>query len=158
MSSLVSGAGVTRAQVVAEVRSWVGTPFVHQACRKGVGTDCAGLIRGVFLALGMVPVDYERHLPEGAFAYARRPDGVTMRRYCDEQLVQSATPVPGDVALIEFVGRPHHLAFYGDHLRGGLSIIHALGPRDPARVVEHRLDASWAKRILATYRIPGVLE
>ena len=30
------------ARVVAEARSWIGTPYVHQAARKGAGTDCLG--------------------------------------------------------------------------------------------------------------------
>jgi cell wall-associated NlpC family hydrolase len=153
---LLDAGSITSTQVVAEARSWIGTPFVHQAARKGVGTDCAGLVRGVFLALGLLPPDYERLLPPGLMAYARRPDGTTMQATCDQQLQRTASPAPGCVALIRFGSRPHHLAFYGDHLRGGLSLIHALGPRDPARVVEHRLDESWSSRILASYSIPGV--
>ena len=34
--------------VVASALSWVGTPYVHQASAKGAGTDCLGLIRGVW--------------------------------------------------------------------------------------------------------------
>lgn len=41
----------TRAAVVAHARAWIGTPYHHQASRIGVGTDCLGLIRGVFRAL-----------------------------------------------------------------------------------------------------------
>ena len=36
------------AQVVAAARGWIGTPYRHQAARKGAGTDCLGLIRGVW--------------------------------------------------------------------------------------------------------------
>jgi cell wall-associated NlpC family hydrolase len=154
---LLGGGGTTPAQVVAEARSWIGTPFVHQAARKGVGTDCAGLVRGVFLALGLLPPDYERLLPPGLMAYARRPDGTTMQATCDQQLQRTASPAPGCVALIRFANRPHHLAFYGGHWAGGLSLIHALGPRNPARVVEHRLDGAWSGRIICAYSIPGVL-
>ena len=155
--TIVHGTGVTPAQVVAEARTWLHTPFVHQAACKGVGTDCAGLVRGVLHALGILPPGYERLLPEQVLAYARRPDGITMRQVCDQQLQRVAAPAVGGVALIRFGDRPHHLAFYADHQHGGtISLIHALGPRHPARVVEHRLDASWLSRVIGSYTIPGV--
>ena len=39
---------ITRAAIVAEARSWLGTPYHHQASRKGAGADCLGLVRGVW--------------------------------------------------------------------------------------------------------------
>lgn len=36
------------ARAVAEARSWIGTPYVHQASCKGAGCDCLGLLRGVW--------------------------------------------------------------------------------------------------------------
>ena len=43
--------GCARAAVVALARAWIGTPYVHQASAKGQGTDCLGLIRGVYREL-----------------------------------------------------------------------------------------------------------
>ena len=37
-----------RAAIVAAARSWIGTPYRHQASLKGVGCDCLGLLRGVW--------------------------------------------------------------------------------------------------------------
>lgn len=37
-----------RAQIVLAALSWIGTPYAHQASTKGWGTDCLGLIRGVW--------------------------------------------------------------------------------------------------------------
>lgn len=42
---------VTREAVIAAARSWLGTPYHHQASRKGVGCDCLGLIRGIWREL-----------------------------------------------------------------------------------------------------------
>ncbi len=39
------------AQIVAEARSWIGTPYLHQASLQGQGCDCLGLVRGVWRAL-----------------------------------------------------------------------------------------------------------
>ena len=36
------------ADVVTIARSWIGTPYVHQASAKGAGCDCLGLIRGIW--------------------------------------------------------------------------------------------------------------
>lgn len=35
-------------QVVQAALGWIGTPYVHQAGRKGAGCDCLGLIRGIW--------------------------------------------------------------------------------------------------------------
>jgi len=37
--------------VVDVARSWIGTPYVHQASTQGAGADCLGLVRGVWRAL-----------------------------------------------------------------------------------------------------------
>jgi NlpC/P60 family putative phage cell wall peptidase len=39
---------VSRADIVAEARAWIGTPYLHQASLKGIGCDCLGLVRGVW--------------------------------------------------------------------------------------------------------------
>jgi len=36
------------AAIVQAARGWIGTPYLHQASRKGVGCDCLGLLRGVW--------------------------------------------------------------------------------------------------------------
>ena len=38
----------TAERVVAAAQTWIGTPYRHQAARKGVGCDCLGLVRGVW--------------------------------------------------------------------------------------------------------------
>ncbi len=35
--------------IVALARSWIGTPYHHQAAVCGIGCDCLGLVRGVYL-------------------------------------------------------------------------------------------------------------
>lgn len=49
--SLGRGEGVTRAEILAVARAWLGTPYLHQASAKGKGADCLGLIRGVWREL-----------------------------------------------------------------------------------------------------------
>jgi NlpC/P60 family putative phage cell wall peptidase len=42
---------IIRNTIIAEARSWIGTPYHHQAALKGVGCDCLGLVRGVWRAV-----------------------------------------------------------------------------------------------------------
>src|SRR3989338_4143365 len=42
---------LTRQAIVAAARSWIGTPYRHQASLKGAGCDCLGLVRGVWREL-----------------------------------------------------------------------------------------------------------
>jgi hypothetical protein len=43
---------VRRSDIIAEARSWIGTPYAHQASVKGIGCDCLGLVRGVWRVNG----------------------------------------------------------------------------------------------------------
>jgi NlpC/P60 family putative phage cell wall peptidase len=48
---------MTSAKIVATARSWLGTPYHHQAALKGVGCDCLGLVRGVYEELYGKPAE-----------------------------------------------------------------------------------------------------
>lgn len=43
---------ITRAAIVTEAMTWVSTPFAHHQQLKGVGVDCAHLMRGVLNGAG----------------------------------------------------------------------------------------------------------
>ena len=45
----------TRAAIVAEALTWEGTPYMHGAMLKGVGTDCAMLPNAIYSALDLAP-------------------------------------------------------------------------------------------------------
>lgn len=47
-----------REDIVAEARTWIGTPFQHAQSCKGHGTDCVGLCLGVYKALGGIPAGW----------------------------------------------------------------------------------------------------
>jgi len=53
----VTGATVIGDKVVASARTWIGTPYQHQMSCKGAGSDCLGLVRGVWRdVVGAEPV------------------------------------------------------------------------------------------------------
>lgn len=48
---MVAPSTVSRAQIVAEAFKWEKTPYHHQASLRGVGVDCLGLLRGVYVGI-----------------------------------------------------------------------------------------------------------
>ncbi len=140
---------ITREDAVAEARAWLGTPFKHQGCLKGVACDCIGLAKGVGLALSLV--DYDPNTPE-ALAYANSsmlPDSKRMREALGKWLVP--IPVPeatlADLLFMAWGREPQHVALITDK-----GIIHSYS--GVGKVVEHSLDERWQRRVTAAYRYP----
>jgi NlpC/P60 family putative phage cell wall peptidase len=134
--------------VVRSARSWLGTPYHHQGRLKGVGVDCAGLVIGVAHELGLSEFDLT--------GYAPRPDGDSLMRLCQEQMVpvtveQLAT---GDVLLFKFEAHACHLGFLTSCATDAPALIHSYLPR--RKVVEHGLDEVWWRQVAGLYRLPGV--
>ena len=128
----------THADVIAAARTWIGTPYRHQASLKGVGCDCIGLVGGVGVELG---------LPEAiAWAndgtlkgYSRSPDPEVLltgcRRYLD--MIEIAAARPGDIIVMRFERDPQHFAIISDPAR----IIHAYAVA--RKVCETGIDGRW---------------
>lgn len=146
---------VTRADVVAEARSWIGTPYQHQHRVKGIAVDCVGLLVGVCRELGLVAPDWDVN------AYPRKPDGVTLVASCHDLMdpVREEAVKPGHVLLLAFRREPQHLGILGDYLHGGFSLIHAHGSSDGHGKVE---EWAWINdrrgyRPLAAFALRGVV-
>lgn len=140
------------AAVVAEARTWMGTPWAHQASAKGLATDCIGLIVGVARALGIKEAaDYDAAID--VRGYGRQPDPVALLAATDVYLQRidlDAADV-GDIYLLRFERDPMHFA-----IRSRADppyIIHAVELR--GGVVEHRIDKTWRDRIMRAYRYRG---
>lgn len=145
-----------RNAIVAEARSWLGTPFHHQAMVKGVGVDCAMLVRAVGETLGVLHID---PLQWQTYAnYGRAPNPRRMGEALRTFLVPIEPPVtaawPGDVMWLQWrEDLPMHLAILakdGDRT----TMIHALA--DEGKVVEHGFVAEWPARVVAWFQYPGV--
>lgn len=139
-----------RAEIVAEARSWIGTPYCHQASRKGAGSDCLGLVRGVWRALvGAEPERAPPYSPDWAEALGEETLLEAARRHLDEIAIGGARE--GDVLLFRMaLGSP---AKHAAIVSGEDRIIHAYWGR---AVCETRLVPWWRRRIAAAFRFPGV--
>jgi NlpC/P60 family putative phage cell wall peptidase len=147
-----------RAAIVAEARSWIDTPYRHQASLKGAGADCLGLIRGVYRAFyGSEKEPIAPYSPN----WAEETGQETLRDAARRHLVEiDAAPFrdgaplqEGDVILIRVKDRgpAKHAAI----VSGADSIIHAY---DRHAVAENVLPAAWRRRIAYAFQFPGVTD
>jgi len=150
-----SRVAVTRTDIVAAARSWIGVRYRHQG-RCSLGVDCAGLIGAVAVQLGVVPEDFWEATFDPAFGgYGRLPVGDRLLRVCEAFMpAASGDLMPGDVVAMQFARAPMHMGFVADYRHGGLSLVHAMG--SVGQVAEHRLSPAWRQRIVARYALPGV--
>jgi len=139
----------TRTQIRDRALEWVGTPYHHQACLKGVGADCVGLLRGVF-------IETYGYDPEKPPTYSPAWGESTK----DELLLQAAgkylTPVSGlnwgvsDVLVFRIrnaASAKHCAIVVGDN-----KMIHAVSGR---AVFVAGINA-WAKQIAGTFSFPNL--
>jgi len=138
----------TRAELIAEARSWKGTPWRHQGRLKGIATDCVGFIIKVPAACGLIAADFDYN------GYSRYPDPALMKLLLDEHLerIEPAMPRAGDVLWLRPRRIPQHLGIY----TGENSIIHAVDAR--RGVTEHILDQRWRRAISAVYSYRGLAD
>lgn len=142
-----------RRRIVAAARACLGTPWVHQGRRPGVGLDCVGLLVAIARALGVAHVDLR--------AYPRDPTGVlvpTLRRSLVE-LPLAMVPQLGDVVVFRIRREPQHVAVIVDRAgcrHGSRNMVHALRDTPVSRVVEHVYDAAWQRRAVHLFTWPGL--
>ncbi len=141
---------MTREEIVAEAKSWVGTPYLHQASLKGVACDCIGLIRGV----------YSRFVPDAVTVPLNYPSTWYLFR-AEELLYTEIKPYlveiasdeakAGDILLFGFGKGP---AAHCGIKNSDSMFIHSW--MDVGKVVETRLDDFWTSKIRFAFQIPGV--
>lgn len=136
-------------QIVAIARSWLGTPYRHQACVKGAGADCLGLIRGVWREL----VGQEPEAPPPYTSDWMETSGdEQLWRAADRLLKPGVGDQPGEVLLFRMHKRSpaKHLAILAG-ADDSPTIIHAYSGR---AVIESPFGDSWHRRIVAAFQFP----
>ena len=142
----------TRIEIVGAARSWIGTPYRHQASVKGAGCDCLGLLRGVWREV-MGPE------PEAPPPYTA--DWAEAPGICNEAMADAAhrhlhaIPIvnagAGDALLFRM--RRHGPAKHIAILSGPDRMIHAWSGH---AVTETHLGRWWRSRAAFAFRFPGV--
>ena len=138
-------------RIVAAARCWIGTPYRHQASRKGAGTACLGLLRGVWREV----VGTE---PEAVPAYSAdwsEPSAAEDLLAAACRWLRSAGPgvgQPGQVLLFRMRAGAvaKHLGIMASSANGP-SFIHAYTRHG---VIEPALSEPWRRKIVARFHFP----
>lgn len=139
---------ISSAAIVLAARTWIGTPYHHQASVKGVGADCLGLIRGVWRE---VQGD-EAETPPG---YSRDWGEVSGTETLIEAAARhmiakgNAPPEPGDILIFRM--RAGSIAKHAAILATPATMIHAVEDRHAAEVL---FSAWWRRRLAAVFSFP----
>lgn len=137
-------------EAVQIARTWIGTPYIHQASLKGIGCDCLGLLRGVWRELkGPEPEAPPPYAPDWSEAtggealyqaLARHLTEIDLRalRFGDVVLFRMAKTAPAKHCGI-IAARDNHM-----------TLIHA---RQNRRVSEERLAPFWHAKLAYAFRL-----
>lgn len=140
----------TRQQIVEAARQWLGTPYLHQASICGTGTDCLGLIRGVYRDLfGFEPENIPPYTPN--WAEMSREETLADAGSRHLRAISPFSAHEGDVLLFRFrMGSPaKHAAIKSNDKM----MIHAYSGR---AVCETYITSWWERRIAYAFKFPGL--
>jgi NlpC/P60 family putative phage cell wall peptidase len=144
-------ASLSRAAIIAEARSWIGTPYQHQASLRHVGCDCLGLVRGVWRGVmaDREPEPVPPYAPDWAEASGQESLALAARRHLVE--IAPAEFLPGDVLLFRW--RERFPAKHAAIATASDLMVHA---HDGAAVAEVSIVSWWRRRLAFAFRFPGV--
>lgn len=134
--------------ITAIARSWIGTPYLHQASVKGVGCDCLGLLRGIWRErFGAEPELIPPYTADWSEPQGQELLFGAAQRHL--QLLQNVPIGPGQIVLFRM--REGAVAKH-------LGII-AKGPAEPRfihaysghGVVQSALSTPWRRRVVARF-------
>lgn len=136
-------------RVVAIARDWIGTPYLHQASHRGVGSDCLGLLRGVWREIyGAEPESMPRYSAD----WGEPAGDEVLWRALTRHLHPAQGANLGDVVLFRMRanGVAKHLGIVSALAEQG-AFIHAYTGHG---VVESALTRPWRRRIVARFHFP----
>ena len=134
--------------IVNTARSWVGTPYHHQASLKGVGVDCIGLVRGVYRELyGVEPPELLNYSADWGDSNGNEEIVLAAYRYLEPVPLDALQP--GDVILVRWA--KHRVAKHCMILTHDGRAVHAY---NRAPVTEIHLSDWWRQRIVYAFRFP----
>lgn len=139
---------ISRDEIIAAAHDWLKTPYLHQSSVKGQGTDCLGLIRGLWRDIyGEEPVTPPPYTPDWNERHGAHEPLLSAAR---QHLVPCAQAQPGSVLIFRVVkdGPAKHCGV----LVSTDKFIHAYAGRE---VMESWLSRWWRARIVSTFDFPG---
>lgn len=136
--------------IVTLAKTWIGTPYRHQASLKQVGCDCLGLLRGVWReAYGTEPEAMPNYAPDWAESGLEETLAAAGQRHLIAIKVEDFGA--GDVLLFRW--KPHLPAKHAGIAIDRTRMIHA---QEGASVSEVPIGPWWQRHIAFAFRFPEV--
>ena len=138
------------ARIVAIARGWIGTPYHHQASCRGVGTDCLGLVRGIYRDVTGRDVDVQtNYTRDWAEASGIETMLAGARAHLGE--IDISDLAPGDVVVFRL--RHGFVAKHVGIVATATTMIHAM---ESCAVAEVALSPWWRRHIAGAFRFPDI--
>jgi len=137
--------------IVTQARAWIGTPYVHQAARRGAGCDCLGLLRGVWAEVTGTPLIA---VPAYTSDWSEPQSDERLWRGVAARLTAKAPAdeAVGDVVLFRMRhgAVAKHVGLQSD-VGKDARFIHSY---QGVGVVENAFSAPWKRRVVARFATP----
>ena len=105
-----------RELIIQSAKSWLLTPFHHEARVKGHGVDCLQLIIGVYQEAGLLPENIDDDVYHYAFdAHLHDPQEQYIEALLTHGWHEVEVPQAGDIALFKIGRRYSHGAIVIDY-------------------------------------------
>ena len=146
-----------RAQIVAEARSWVGTPYIVRGRVKGAGCDCGSLLMQIAVNCGLMTNEELEVYSVDCWAHWRDERYLAhvmkhTRKVLESIAYRSTKILPGSLILTRAAGSKH--LNHGAIVTAWPLIIHAVSPCvEEVDVTTHHL---WAYRPIEVFEFNGV--
>ena len=142
----------SRSDVVRLARLWIGTPYHHQASCRDAGTDCIGLVRGIWRDLfGAEPEPVPGYSRDWAEATGEETLLAAARRHALEIAPHAA--LPGDILVFRY--RSRMVAKHVGVMATSTTFIHAV---EGSPVAEVSFSGWWRRRVAGAFAFPGIID
>lgn len=121
-----------RLNVIAEARTWKGTPYQHKGRVKRVGVDCGGLVHSSYSILAPLPPFPQDYAADWAM-HSEGPE--IYLDFIKPFVIEVKRAVPGGLAMFKIAHRWAHAAIVTENLK----FVHAWGRNQDGGVVEWKL-------------------
>ena len=120
-----------RELVIAEARTWIGTPYQHKGRVKGVGVDCGGLLYQVYNPFVRMRPFPKNYAPD----WSLHRENEIYLDFIRPYTVEVGAPVPGGMALFKVGRNWSHAAILSEKK----TYIHSWGRNQHGGVVESQI-------------------
>ena len=137
-----------RDEICAEALTWLGTPYHHLACLKGIGVDCGRLLEGIAKATGRV----DPHWKPGAYSpehHFHRKEELYKAYFLPMGCVPVAWEAIAPGVILTF--RVGHVVSHSGIMMPDYQIVHAV---HRFGVIMHSLQMPWVTRHDQAYDFP----